>query len=198
MKKSLFIVMSLLVMLSMLLSACAPADGDAGCRPSRPTSRREPTQAPASHRPGRSRPRRQPLQRRPRPLAPTPVVVPAGRTRTDFWHSMGGDIGGKAIPQLAGDFNASQDKCFVVPTYQGSYDDSLNKLKAGLQSKDVPAVVQLFDIGTRLLVDLKVATPVQDFIDKEKYDVSDLEPTSWRTTRWTASSGPCRSTPPTR
>jgi sn-glycerol 3-phosphate transport system substrate-binding protein len=104
------------------------------------------------------------------------VVVPAGRTRTDFWHSMGGDIGGKAIPQLASDFNASQDKCFVVPIYQGSYDDSLNKLKAGMQSKAVPAVVQLFDIGSRLMVDLGVATPVQDFIDKEKYDVSDLEP----------------------
>jgi sn-glycerol 3-phosphate transport system substrate-binding protein len=88
---------------------------------------------------------------------------------------MGGDIGGKAIPQLAGDFNASQDKCYVVPIYQGSYDDSLNKLKAGLQSKDVPAVVQVFDIGTRLMVDLGVATPVQDFIDKEKYDISDLE-----------------------
>ena len=63
----------------------------------------------------------------------------------------------------------------MTPTYQGSYDDSLNKLKAGLQSKDIPAVVQLFDIGTRLMIDLKVATPVQDFIDKEKYDISDLE-----------------------
>jgi sn-glycerol 3-phosphate transport system substrate-binding protein len=45
-----------------------------------------------------------------------------------------------------------------------------------MQSKAVPAVVQLFDIGSRLMVDLGVATPVQDFIDKEKYDVSDLEP----------------------
>jgi sn-glycerol 3-phosphate transport system substrate-binding protein len=77
---------------------------------------------------------------------------------------------------MANDFNASQDKCYVEPIYQGSYDDSLNKLKAGLQSKDTPAVVQLFDIGSRLMVDLQVITPVQDFIDKEKYDVSDLEP----------------------
>ncbi|HEX9116703.1 MAG TPA: ABC transporter substrate-binding protein [Anaerolineae bacterium] len=45
-----------------------------------------------------------------------------------------------------------------------------------MQGKDTPAIVQLYDIGTRLMVDLKVATPVQDFIDKEKYDVSDLEP----------------------
>ena len=77
---------------------------------------------------------------------------------------------------MATDFNLSQQKCYVEPTYQGSYDDSLNKLKAGLQSKDVPALVQVFDIGSRLMIDLKVATPVQDFIDKEKYDISDLEP----------------------
>jgi sn-glycerol 3-phosphate transport system substrate-binding protein len=52
----------------------------------------------------------------------------------------------------------------------------LNKLKAGLQSKDTPAVMQLYDIGTRLMVDLKVITPVQQFVDKENYDISDLEP----------------------
>jgi sn-glycerol 3-phosphate transport system substrate-binding protein len=89
---------------------------------------------------------------------------------------MAGDIGGKAIPQMANDFNSSQKQCHVTPIYQGSYDDSLNKLKAGLQAKSVPAVVQLFDIGTRQMVDLKVITPVQNYIDKEKYDVSDLEP----------------------
>jgi sn-glycerol 3-phosphate transport system substrate-binding protein len=100
----------------------------------------------------------------------------AGPVKIAFWHSMGGDLGGKAIPEMAKQFNESQKKYIVEPTYQGSYDDSLNKLKAGLQSKDIPAVVQLFDLGTRLMVDLKVAVPVQDFIDKEKYDISDLEP----------------------
>ena len=61
-------------------------------------------------------------------------------------------------------------------SYQGSYDDSLNKLRAGLQSSDIPAVIQLFDIATRLMVDLKVATPVQDFMDAEGFDTSDFEP----------------------
>jgi len=89
---------------------------------------------------------------------------------------MAGDIGGKAIPQMTNDFNASQDSCYVVYTYAGSYDDSLNKLKAGLQSKDTPTVIQLYDIGTRLMVDLDVSEPVQNYIDAEKYDVSDLEP----------------------
>ncbi len=102
--------------------------------------------------------------------------APANVTKITFWHSMGGDLGGIAIPEMADNFNNSQTQCFVEPIYQGSYDDALNKLKAGLQSKDTPAVMQLYDIGTRLMVDLQVIKPVQDFIDAENYDVSDLEP----------------------
>lgn len=161
MKRSLFALMAALTVLSMVLAACAPAA----------------TQAPAATEPpaaGATQP----------PAAtavanPTATIAPpksADAVKIAFWHSMAGDIGGKAIPTMANEFNASQDKCYVEPIYQGSYDDSLNKLKAGLQSKDTPAVVQLYDIGTRLMVDLKVITPVQDFIDKESYDLSDLEP----------------------
>lgn len=105
-----------------------------------------------------------------------PAPEPEETVKIDFWHSMGGDLGGVAIPQMADDFNASQSKCFVEPIYQGSYDDALNKLRASLQTQDVPAVMQLYDIGTRLMVDLQMITPVQEFIDKDNYDVSDLEP----------------------
>ena len=160
MKRSLFIVLSLLVTLSLLLTACgapaAPAAPAATTAPAAPAAPAATTAAPTQ--------------------VPPTKVAPAGAQRIAFWHSMAGDIGGKSIPKLADDFNASQQKCFVDPTYQGSYDDSLNKLKAGLQSNATPALVQLYDIGTRLIVDLKVASPVQDFMDKDKYDVSDLEP----------------------
>jgi sn-glycerol 3-phosphate transport system substrate-binding protein len=169
MKKSLWFGLSLLVVLSMLLSACAaPAAPPAPAQPAPVQA----TEAPQAAAPATVVPA--PTQ----PPAPTPtgVPIPAGATKIAFWHSMAGDIGGKAIPQMATDFNLSQQKCYVEPTYQGSYDDSLNKLKAGLQSKDVPALVQVFDIGSRLMIDLKVATAVQEFIDKEKYDISDLEP----------------------
>ena len=163
MKRFTWSLLSLVMVLSLLLSACAaPTQAPAP----------QPTQAPAAAAtaaPAAAAPTNTPLP------TPTGAPVPQGATQIAFWHSMGGDIGGKAIPKLATDFNLSQDKCYVTPTYQGSYDDSLNKLKAGLQSKDIPALVQLFDIGTRLMIDLKVATPVQDFIDKEKYDISDLE-----------------------
>ena len=167
MRKSLFYILTVLIALSMVLSACASPATQAAPAP-------QATQAPQA----------QPAQTQPPAAAapaanPTATIAPpksASATKIAFWHSMGGDIGGKAIPQMANDFNASQDQCYVEPIYQGSYDDSLNKLKAGLQTNDTPAVVQLFDIATRLMVDLKVATPVQNYIDKENYDLSDLEP----------------------
>jgi len=37
-------------------------------------------------------------------------------------------------------------------------------------------VIQLYDLGTRLMYDLDVIVPMQDLIDKEKFDVSDIEP----------------------
>lgn len=150
MRKHLYFVVSLLVVVSMLLAACAPVPAAA------PATESAAGDAAAE-------------------ATPT-VELPAGVTRIAYWHSMAGDIGGKSIPKLADDFNASQESCFVEPTYQGSYDDSLNKLRAGLQSNDIPAVIQLFDIATRLMVDLKVATPVQDFMDAEGFDTSDFEP----------------------
>ncbi|MDD5370169.1 MAG: ABC transporter substrate-binding protein, partial [Anaerolineaceae bacterium] len=167
MRKPLFVVLNLIVIISMMLAGCTGAATTAPTTASGPATTA--ATAPAQPAPTKSGPT----------AVPTATIAPpksANATKIDFWHSMAGDIGGKAIPKMANDFNASQERCYVTPIYQGSYDDSLNKLKAGLQSNATPAVVQLYDIGTRLMVDLKVATPVQNYIDKEKYDVSDLEP----------------------
>lgn len=106
------------------------------------------------------------------------MVAPAlaAPTKITFWHSMGGDLGGRSIPEMVERFNKSQSACVVEAVYQGTYDDALNKLKAGLQSKDIPAVIQLYDIATRLMVDLGVAVPIQDFVDREGYSLADFEP----------------------
>ena len=105
----------------------------------------------------------------------TPVPAPAGATKFDFWHAMSG-TNGDAITDIMGKFNLSQSKCYGTPIFQGTYDDSLNKIKAGLQSKDVPALAQMYDLATGLMVDLKVVDPMQNYIDKDKYDLSSFEP----------------------
>jgi len=101
--------------------------------------------------------------------------APTGPTKIVWWHAMGG-TNGEAINSLTKQFNDSQNKCVAEAVFQNGYDDLLNKLKAGLQSKDVPALTQMYDLGTRLLYDLGVAVPMQDFIDKDKFSVADIEP----------------------
>lgn len=103
-----------------------------------------------------------------------PRQAPAGATRFEFWHAMGGS-NGEAIEEMGKRFNAQTTACFVDPIFQGSYDDSLNKIKAGIQSKEVPALAQMFDLATAVLIDLQVIKPMQDFIDADKYDITDYE-----------------------
>ena len=95
-------------------------------------------------------------------------------TEITFWHSMGGK-GGEAINSLVEEFNNSQDKVKVVAEYQGSYDDSINKLKSSALSNSGPDVMQLYDIGTKWMIDSEYAIPMQDMVDKNDYDISSLE-----------------------
>jgi len=98
-----------------------------------------------------------------------------GPIKVTFWHSMGGDLQ-KVVDQMVQDFNSSHPDIQVEAVYQGSYDESLNKLKATMGSKDGPSIVQVYEIGTRFMIDSKAITPVQDFVDRENYDLTQLEP----------------------
>lgn len=95
-------------------------------------------------------------------------------TELTFWHSMGGK-GGEAITALVHAFNESQDEIRVVAEYQGAYDDAVNKLKSSALGNAGPDIMQLYEIGTKWMIDSEYAIPMQDFIDEEGYDVSHLE-----------------------
>jgi sn-glycerol 3-phosphate transport system substrate-binding protein len=96
------------------------------------------------------------------------------KTEIAFWHAMSGD-NGKAIETIVDEFNAQSDAVTVKAIYQGSYDDSLNKLRAVGGSSEAPAIVQVFEIGTKYMSESGFITPMQEFIDKDEFDVSALE-----------------------
>jgi len=150
MKRYLVTILTIVIFLGLLLQ---------GCGPKQPATTEAP---PAATEPQATQP----------PVTEPPVTEPVNIA---FWHAMSGH-NGEVTEELVKRFNESQSGVIVTSTYQGSYDDAINKLKAGLQSKDVPAVVQVYDLGTRLMIDLGVVTPMQDFIDAEGFDVSDIEP----------------------
>lgn len=98
------------------------------------------------------------------------------KTSITFWHSMGG-VNGKAIDALVEKFNKENTSGITVEAqYQGSYDDAINKLKSA-QIGDMGAdLVQIYDIGTRFMIDSGWVVPMQQLIDEDKWDISQVEP----------------------
>lgn len=105
--------------------------------------------------------------------APDKGVEPA--SKIVFWHAMSG-VNGDAVNKLVSDFNKSQSKITVEAIFQGNYDDALAKLNTALASNSAPALIQVYDIGQRYMIDTGEIVPIQSFIDRDKYDVSDFEP----------------------
>ncbi len=104
------------------------------------------------------------------------VLASAGRTTIEFWHSMKG-ANATALDKLVSDFNAqSGGKVEVKAVFQGTYDETIAKYKASVQQKNTPALIQIYDIGTRFMVDSKQVVPMYQFIDKDKFDTANIEP----------------------
>lgn len=98
-----------------------------------------------------------------------------GQTIT-FWHSMGG-VNGEAIDYLVKKFNEENTKNIKVDAqYQGSYDDAINKLKSAQIGNMGADLVQIYDIGTRFMIDSGWVIPMQDLIDADGWDDSQIEP----------------------
>lgn len=91
-----------------------------------------------------------------------------------WWHSMSGD-NGKVVDKLVSSFNESHKEIKVEAVYQGSYYDALTKLKASMGSNIGPTMAQVYDIGSRYMIDSKAITPIQYFINQDTYDTAQLD-----------------------
>ena len=97
-------------------------------------------------------------------------------TTIAFWHSMGG-VNGEAMTALVDKFNQeNQYGITVEAVYQGSYDDAINKLKSAQIGNMGADLVQIYDIGTRFMIDSGWVIPMQQLIDAAGYDLSQIEP----------------------
>lgn len=97
-----------------------------------------------------------------------------GKTKVQFWHSMSDD-NGDALEDIVDDFNEQSDDVEVEATYQGSYDDSMAKLRAVGDSDEAPALVQVYEIGTKYMSESDFITPMQDFVDEHDFDLDQLD-----------------------
>ncbi len=72
-------------------------------------------------------------------------------TEIQWWHAMTG-ANNDVIVKLANDFNASQSDYKVVPTYKGSYPDTMNAGIAAFRAGNAPAIMQVFEVGTATMM----------------------------------------------
>lgn len=99
-----------------------------------------------------------------------------GVTKVTFWHGMKG-ANGEAVDKLVKAFNAQHTgKIEVTPVYQGDYDETITKYKTSVQQGNTPSVVQIYDIGSRFMIDSKQTVPIQSFADKDGYTLDSIEP----------------------
>ena len=88
-------------------------------------------------------------------LAALAVVVLASpaqaATEINWWHAMSGELG-KQLEKLAADFNASQSDYRIVPTYKGSYTETVTSAIFAFRSRSQPAIVQVNEIATATMM----------------------------------------------
>jgi len=85
------------------------------------------------------------------------MAVPAhAQTEIQWWHSMGGALG-EWVTDLANQFNASQKDYKVVPTFKGSYDESMTAAIAAFRAGNAPDILQAFEVGTATMMASKGA-----------------------------------------
>jgi sn-glycerol 3-phosphate transport system substrate-binding protein len=109
------------------------------------------------------------------PSGGTPgATTPAGPVSIDFWHAETA-ADQDTLKSLVDRFNTSQDQVKVRLVYQGTTTDLLTKLISSLGSGRVPAVALMSEVDTQRLIDSGAFVPIQDFVDRDGYDLSNLD-----------------------
>jgi sn-glycerol 3-phosphate transport system substrate-binding protein len=104
---------------------------------------------------------------------PTADGTASGPVNIAFWHSETAS-GADNLAKLADRFNASQDEVKVKSIFQG--DELGVKLLKSMSTGDVPTIAYLSETYTQQIIDSGEVTPIQQYVDRDKYDLSDFAP----------------------
>ena len=86
--------------------------------------------------------------------------VAAAQTTVEFWHSFGDAKRGDWIAARADEYNRAHPGVKVVPSFKGSYNDSLQATILAARQGKAPDLVQIFEVGSQLALDSGVFQPV--------------------------------------
>lgn len=96
-------------------------------------------------------------------------AIPAkyhGRLHLVAWHSFSSTTG-EALVDIVNKFNDSQNDIYVEPQYQGSYEDTQQKLSATIIAHQIPDLVVLSEVTWRAMHLADALEPLEGYFDSE-------------------------------
>jgi len=98
-------------------------------------------------------------------LAVAAGALPAeAKTQISWWQAMTG-ANSEVVEKIAKDFNASQADYELLPVFKGTYPETLNAGIAAFRAGQAPDIMQVFDVGTGVMMGAEGAIkPVADVL----------------------------------
>jgi sn-glycerol 3-phosphate transport system substrate-binding protein len=88
----------------------------------------------------------------------------AAPVEIQFWYGLGGQLG-RAVEGVVNEFNASQTRYRVVPTFKGGYADTMVAAIAAFRANSAPHLVQMFEVGTGTMINSgRAIRPVHELL----------------------------------
>jgi sn-glycerol 3-phosphate transport system substrate-binding protein len=82
------------------------------------------------------------------------------------WHSFGGTTG-EALVKMINAFNDSQDEIYIEGQYQGSYEETQQKLSAAIIARQIPDLTVLSEVTWRAMHLADALEPLESYFDNE-------------------------------
>ncbi|SEN51531.1 carbohydrate ABC transporter substrate-binding protein, CUT1 family [Pseudorhodobacter antarcticus] len=83
-------------------------------------------------------------------LMSLPMAAQA-QTEISWWHAMSG-ANSEVVEKVTGMFNESQSEFKVMPVFKGTYPETLNAGIAAFRAGQAPDIIQVFDVGTGVMM----------------------------------------------
>ena len=136
-RRRIFILLAIVLAMAFVLSACAQPPATEAPKQEAPA---EATAAPAEEKPAEPA------------ASEEPVTI-------TFWNAMSGSRG-DVVKDLVDTFNEKYPKYKVEAEYTGSYAETLTKALAAYKAGEAPTIVQVYEVGTRTMLDSDAIIPV--------------------------------------
>ncbi|CAA9382876.1 MAG: Glycerol-3-phosphate ABC transporter, substrate-binding protein UgpB [uncultured Chloroflexia bacterium] len=98
-----------------------------------------------------------------------PAAGTSGTTPVVFWSAWGGK-NGEGVQKLVDDFNKSQTAVVVENQFQGSYEETSQKLSAAMAAQQIPDMVALSEVTWNRFYINQTLQPLDELFTKANFD----------------------------